>query len=48
MDPHSLSPSVMEGVMQLEFLAAEQEHVVEYEVPDRCLSEQSACVFCAG
>ena len=41
MDPHSLSPSVMESVMQLELLAAEQEHVVEYKEPDRCLSEQS-------
>ena len=41
MDPHSLSPSVMESVMQLELLAAEQEHVVEYKEPDRYLSEQS-------
>ena len=41
MDPHSLSPSVMESVMQLELLAAEQEHIVEYKEPDRCLSEQS-------
>ena len=41
MDPHSLSPSVMESVMQLELLAAEQEHVVEYKEPDRFLSEQS-------
>lgn len=39
MDPHSLSLPVVEGAMQLEFLAADQESIVEFCEPEKPLSE---------
>ena len=39
MDPYSLSLSIMENEMQLEFLATDQEHVVEFSEPEKPLSE---------
>jgi hypothetical protein len=39
-DPHSLRPSVIEDVMQLELLASDKEHIVEFSEPDRYLPEQ--------
>ena len=38
MDPHSLSLPVVEGVMQREFFAADQEHIVEFSEPEKPLS----------
>ena len=38
MDPHSLDLPVVEGIMQLEFFAADQEHVIEFIEPEKPLS----------
>ena len=39
MDPHSLSLPAVESVMQLDFLATDQEHIVEFSEPEKPLSE---------
>ena len=39
MDPHSLSLLAVESVMQLDFLATDQEHIVEFSEPEKSLSE---------
>ena len=39
MDPRSLSLPAVESVMQLDFLATDQEHIVEFSEPEKPLSE---------
>ena len=48
MDPYSLSLPAMENIMQLEFLATDQEHVVEFSKPEKHLSEPQSGVSVQG